>query len=522
MSPTRMAPDSREPKHPAYIDAHVSGRVGPPLISEAFDALCARAAARVAIRDGDRDLTFRDLLYWSLSISRALEPAVRETGQRVVLLLPNSAAFVAAFLAIARVGGVVAPLSPRYRMHEILSALNELDAAAFIIDARFLQRLREVTPALERVPTILDLSDHAPRVVERGQGRGRALSAGLSPPLLQLCSSGTTGAPKWIVRSHAHVLAELVALRRAFVLDGHDRFLGVASFSHVNGLVRTMLSAMTIGATLYPVEQFRRREILDLLTRERITFFGGVPPMFVALGQTPVRGDVDLSAMRVAFSSSAPLLPVDAHRFHERYGVWVRQLYGSTETGTISVNRYPHPEEWLESVGTPLDGVCVEVVDDTCTPVQPGRDGKIVITSPFAASEYLDNPAATAESFRHGRYFTGDLGHRDDAGALSITGREKLLLNRGGFKVNPYEVEAVIKQHRKVAEAVVFGVLGRHGEDIVCCCVVPSAPCTAEEILEHCSERLSEFKIPARVEFRDVLPVSPSGKILRTHLPGVQ
>jgi long-chain acyl-CoA synthetase len=495
---------------------------GHRLISEAFDEVCARAGARVAIRGGDRDLPFRELLHWTQSISRLLEPALREPGQRVALILPNSAAFVAAFFGIARVGGVVAPLSPRYRTQEILHYLNDLDATAVVGDFRFLQRARDLLPALKRTPAVLDVSGQAARLIERGQGPGQALRSGTSPPLLQQYTSGSTGVPKRIVRSHASVLAELEALRRTFDLSERDRFLGAAPFSHVNGLVRTMLTAMTVGAALYTVEEFRRREILDVLTRERITFFGGVPPMFVILSQTPVRGDEDLSALRVVFSSSAPLLPADNRQFHERFGVWIRQLYGSTETGTISVSRRPDPEECLESVGTPLDGVRVEVVDDSGTRLPPDHEGELVIASPFAAAEYLDNPIATAESFRHGRYFSGDLGRKSRAGDLILTGRRKLFLNRGGFKVNPYEVEAVIKQYPKVAAVAVFGVPGRHGDDIVCCCIVPSARCTTQEILAHCSERLAEFKIPARVEFREALPTTPSGKILRTQLSSVR
>lgn len=491
------------------------------LLSEVFDQLCARAGAREAIRSGNQTLTFRELLHWSQSISRALEPAVREAGQRVALMLPNSAGFVAAFFGIARLGGVIAPLSPRYRAQEILYFMNDLDAAALVSDVRFLHRAREVMPALERTPAVLDVSARAVRMVERGQGRGRALRVGASPPLVQLYTSGSTGVPKRIVRSHAHILAELKTLRRTFGLSDRDRFLGAAPFSHVNGLVRTMLAAVTTGATLYPVEEFRRREILELLTRERITFFGGVPPMFVILSQTPRRGDEDLSALRVVFSSSAPLLPADNRQFHARYGVWVRQLYGSTETGTISVSRHSNPEACLESVGTPLDGVRVEVVDDAGAPLPPGQEGELAIASPFAASEYLDNASATAENFRLGRYFPDDLGRIDGTGSLTITGRKNLLLNRGGFKVNPYEVEAVIRQHPKVAEVAVFGVPGRHGDDIICCCIVPRAPCATEEILVHCSERIAEFKIPARIEFRETLPASPSGKILRSQLAGV-
>jgi long-chain acyl-CoA synthetase len=238
--------------------------------------------------------------------------------------------------------------------------------------------------------------------------------------------------------------------------------------------------------------------------------------MFVVLGQTPARSDVDLSTLRVAFSSSAPLLAADVARFRDRYGVIVRQLYGSTETGTISFDREERRSPG--SVGTPLPGIRVDVVDDQGRPLPAAEEGELVVTSPFAATGYLGNAAATAESFRDGRYFTGDLGRRDAAGAVIITGRKKLLINRGGFKVNPYEVEEAIRTHPKVREVAVVGAPGPHGDEVVRAVIVAREPCTAEEILAHCGGLIADFKIPARIDFVDALPTSPTGKILRADL----
>jgi long-chain acyl-CoA synthetase len=279
-----------------------------------------------------------------------------------------------------------------------------------------------------------------------------------------------------------------------------------------------MMSAMYAGATLYPVDEFKRREILDLITRERITFLGAVPQIFSILGQTPIRGEVDLSSLRVVFSSSAPLLPADNRRFHERYGIIVRQLYGSTETGSISFNRHPAPESCLESVGTAIEGVRVEVVDEKGQALPPGQEGELTIASPFAASGYLGNEVATRESFRDGAYFSGDVGTKDARGYVTITGRKKLMINRGGFKVNPYEVEAAIKEHPKVVDVAVYGAPSPQGDDLVCAVIVSSEACTTEEILMHCRDRIADYKIPARIEFRDTLPKSATGKLLRAQL----
>jgi len=488
-------------------------------LSDAFDALCARQPGRVAIHEAGQEVTYAQLLDWSQRISRAIAPAVRIPGQRVAVMLPNGAAFVAAFFGGARIGAVVAPMNPGYGSHDLASHLDDLDAAALLADAATIERADATLVTLPRAPALFEVArvDGA-RALRPGTTAGVPLPAHDGAPLLQQYTSGSTGTPKRVIRTHANLLAELDCLRDTFAVTEADRFLGVAPFFHVNGLVRTMLTSMYSGATLYPVPEFRRRDVTALLTAERISFLGGVPQIFAILGQTPLRGHVDLSALRLVFSSSAPLMPADSKRFQDQYGVVIRQLYGSTETGTISFNTHPDPESCRVSVGGALRGVRVEVRDAEGRPLPAGQEGELAIASPFTTVGYYGNPEATAESFRDGFYFSGDLGIMDPDGCIRLTGRKKLLINRGGFKVNPYEVEDVIKSHPKVEEVAVYGALSASGDDVVCCAIVAPAGCTTEEILLHCKARLADFKVPARIEFRDSLPKSPAGKILRGQL----
>jgi long-chain acyl-CoA synthetase len=321
-----------------------------------------------------------------------------------------------------------------------------------------------------------------------------------------------------VIRTYGNLLFELERLATAFHVGEEHRFLGAAPFSHVNGLVRTMLTSMFVGATLHPMRQFHRRGALELIARERITFFCAVPYMFIVLADTPIRGTVDLSSLQTVLSASAPLLPDDSRRFQAKYGHWVRQLYGSTETGTISVNLDPDPAAHLESVGLPLPDVRVDVVDDFGRPVAAGVEGEVVIASPGAITGYAGNAEATAASFREGFYRSGDLGRKGVDGHLTLTGRTKFLINRGGFKVNPLEVEQAIQSHPKVREVAVVGVPAPHGDDVVRSVVVASGSCTAEEIVRHCEGRIADYKIPSRIEFRDALPKSETGKLLRQKL----
>ena len=487
-------------------------------LADVFDRTATRDPERLAVRDG-RDWTYRELRAWSAAVTDALAPHCREPGQRVGLMMPNSAAYVAAFYAIARAGAVIAPLTVRYRSQELVYYLGDTQATAIVVPPALLAIVEETVATLAAPPAILVVDDAGGvEVAVAGAAAGRPAEAAGSPPLLHQDTSGSTGAPKRVIRTHGQLLFELERLARTFGLGPEDRLLGAAPFTHVNGLVRTMMTSMYVGGTLFPVREFRRREVLELVTRERITYFGAVPSLFVILADTPVRGDVDLSSLRTVFSASAPLLPADNRRFRAKYGHWIRQLYGSTETGTISVNLDPDVERSLASVGRPLPDVRFDVVDDAGRAVAPGEEGEVRIASPGAVTRYDGNPEATASAFRDGWYWSGDLGRLSADGALTLTGRKKLLINRGGFKVNPLEVEDAIASHPKVREVAVVGAPGPHGDDVVRCVIVATEACTVDEIVAHCAARIADYKIPSRIEFRDALPKSDTGKLLRHKL----
>lgn len=490
----------------------------PTTVADAFDQKAAAAPKRLAVRE-IRDWTYEALAAWSTDVTLALAPWCRIPGQRVGLMMPNCAGYVAAFYGIARAGGVVAPLNVRYRRQELHYYLGDTQATAVVVPPDLLATVEEAIADLAAPPALLVVDDDGGCTVARpGTAEGRPVADTESPPLLHQYTSGSTGAPKRVIRTHAQLLFELERLARLFTLDADARLLGAAPFTHVNGLVRTMMTSMFVGGTLYPLREFRRREALDLVTRERITYFGAVPSLFVILADTPVRGSVDLGSLRTVFSASAPLLPADNERFHAKYGHWIRQLYGSTETGTISVNLAADVTGSLGSVGLPLPDVRFDVVDDQGRAVPTGAEGEVRIASPGAIRSYDGNPEATASSFRDGWYWSGDLGRLDANGALTLTGRTKLLINRGGFKVNPLEVEEAIAAHPKVREVAVVGAPSGHGDDVVRCVIVAAEPCTPEEIVAHCATRIADYKVPSRIEFRDSLPRSDTGKLLRHEL----
>jgi long-chain acyl-CoA synthetase len=261
----------------------------------------------------------------------------------------------------------------------------------------------------------------------------------------------------------------------------------------------------------------RRQRALELLESERVTIFPGVPFNFRLLAEAPNGGD--LSALRLCFSAGTALPRTSFDAFAEKFGVPVRQLYGCTEAGTLTANVDPDPVATFESVGTPVGEVQVQVLDDDGVEVDAGEVGEVAVSSPALTSGYSDMEELNKVAFKDGYFRTADLGRLDGEGRLYITGRKKLLIEVGGYKVDPIEVEDVVVAHPKIREAVVVGVAGEiPGEEVVKAVVVLSEDCEERELLDFCQDRLANFKVPRMVEFRDEIPRSPLGKVLRKYL----
>jgi long-chain acyl-CoA synthetase len=283
-----------------------------------------------------------------------------------------------------------------------------------------------------------------------------------------------------------------------------------------------LFSCAASGATLVILRDpqpflLQRRKAMELIERERATIFPGVPFNFRLMAEAPT--GADLSSLRLCFSAGTALPRKSFEAFGERFGVLVRQLYGSTETGPITANMSDDPVSSFESVGAPVQGVSVSVVDDDGNAVPPGEIGEVTVASPAASNGYAGADAASQAAFRDGSYFTGDLGRLDEDGLLYLEGRKKLLIEVGGYKIDPIEVQDVLAAHPAVGETIVVGVAGDvEGEEVVKAVVVPASDCDEAELIAFCRERLANFKVPRTVEFRDEIPTSPLGKILRKYL----
>ena len=471
---------------------------------------------RLAVVDKDVAVSYSELERRITSMAAELRDRGADQGDRVGLLLPNSLDFVVSYFSILALGAIVVPLNDHYQESELLYFLDTC-GVSLLVTARSFEPLCKKVLGLREAPCTLFFVDEQTLDAVQRPTSFMDFGVAIDPdsPVMYQFSSGSTGRPKRIARSHAKLVFELNSLARTLSLTNEDRFVGVAPFSHVNGLTRSMMASMRAGATLYPLPKFERQAVADLVQNQQISMFIAVPFMFSVLAQSNFRRQPGFSSLRLAVSASAPMPTKFNQMFRDRFGIYVRQLYGSTETGTISVNLSPTPDTSLDSVGTPIAGVEVDLFTDDGRAAQMGEMGECAVKSPAAITGYEDLPEVNKEAFRDGYFFTGDLGRRDAEGALYLIGRKKFFINKGGYKIDPRSIEELLEEHPKVDEVVVLGVPTPYEDERVKAVIVPNGPCTQEEILDHCRGKIADFKIPSVIEFRDSLPKSPTGKTPR-------
>ena len=434
------------------------------------------------------------------------------SGDAVAILLPNGVAAAAAVLALGRLGAVAVPLSPQSKPAELEFVSRDARVAAVLTDDRGAARVEGLAAR-----TIIGLEalieDHTP------------VAASVRPDDVAVYqySSGSTGRPKRVPRTHAQLAAEARAYAAATGLTADDTILCAIPLFHSYGLGCCLLAAAHSGAALALLAAsqpfaIQREAALDVLEREGVTVFPAVPFMLRILAEAPRAAD--LSALRLCFSAASALPPETFAAFHRRFGVPVRQLYGLTEAGAVTVNADGEPWATARTVGRPLPGVELDILDSAGRPLGPGRIGEVAIRSPAMTRGYAGvDDAVNQQAFAGGRFLTGDRGRVGEDGRLVLTGRRKLVIDVRGDKVDPIEVEDVLAVHPKVREVVVVGVpSGIAGEELVKAVVVPRERCGDRELIRFCGERLANHKVPRLVEFRDEIPRSPLGKVLRKDL----
>jgi long-chain acyl-CoA synthetase len=490
------------------------------LVGDLLDRASEAHGERPALVHGDERLTYAALRERVDGVAGALAARGLGPGDAIAIVLPNVPAFAIAFFAVARLGGVVVPMNTQFKEPELDFAFRDSGVRAVITDARGEAGCGTVVSALDASVQLFTAD-----ALEAMAGRGASLAApdrrGDDDMVFQY-SSGSTGRPKRVPRTHRQLCAEADGIVATEALTPDEVIFATIPLFHTYGMGCCLLAAVRSGAALVLFEDphpfvLTREHALSIIERERVTVFPAVPFTFRLLAEAP--GTAEVGSVRLWFSAANALPRATFDAFGTRFGAAVRQLYGCTEAGAVTINVDEDPWGTAASVGRPMRDVEVAVLGPEGETLEPGRIGEIAIRSPAMTRGYAGMEELNRQAFSGGFFLSGDRGRLDDEGRLFITGRTKLLIDVKGDKVDPIEVEDVLAVHPKVREVVVVGVRsGVEGEELVKAVVVPEGPCQERELVRYCRERLADYKVPQTVEFLDEIRKSPAGKVLRKYL----
>jgi long-chain acyl-CoA synthetase len=472
---------------------------------------------RIALRLDEASMTYRELDQASARVAGLLEDRGVKPGDRVAIVLPNLPAFAVIYYGILRVGGVIVPMNPLLKAREVAYHLgdsgaglvfawqgvaDEVGIGAKKADAEMIgvdqATLADLLATASPVHDVADRDDDDTAVI--------------------LYTSGTTGQPKGAELTHTNLTRNVEVLCADLLqLTPDDVIFGGLPLFHSFGQTCTLNAAVASGAGLTLLPRFDPGQALQILAGHHATVFAGVPTMYGALLAQPDKASYDVSALRVCVSGGSAM-PVEVLRgFEEAFGCKVLEGYGLSETSPVASFNHPDRERKPGSIGTPIRGVEMRVVDLNGRDVPQREVGEIVIRGHNIMKGYWQQPEATAAAIPDGWFRTGDLGRMDEDGYFAIVDRKKDLIIRGGFNVYPREVEEVLYEHPAVAEAAVIGVPhAQLGEEVAAAVALkPGASATPDELRDHVKSQVAPYKYPHKLWIVDALPKGPTGKILK-------
>jgi long-chain acyl-CoA synthetase len=520
-----------------------------------LDDAAKRWPDRAAVVFEGRTLSYARLAELSWRFGGALAAMGVGKGTKVGLILPNCPQGVAAFFGALRIGAVVVQNNPLYTQRELTHQLRDAGVEVVVcLDLVYdkVRALREdagireviVTSVLDEMPAVKRLlgpytkqGKAATAPVGAGEpvrrwrevlrsSPGPAAEAAVDPEgdlaLLQY-TGGTTGVSKGVMLSHSNLRANAEQCVAWFPnLDlGGETMLAALPFFHVYGLTLCLTFGARIGATLVLLPRFEVDKVLEAIDKHRPTLFPGVPTMYVAINRAVASGGHDLSSIKACLSGAAPLPVEVAEEFERNSGGRLVEGYGLTETSPVTHANPILGKRKVGTIGMPIPSTLARVVDpkDPGTERPPGETGELAIKGPQVMRGYWNRPDETAAVLRDGWLLTGDMATMDDEGYFAIVDRKKDLIIAGGFNVYPREVEEVLYEHPKVLEACVAGVPDPYLGEIVKAYIVPrDGGVEEQELLRYLRDKLARYKVPRKIEFRDELPKSMIGKVIRRKL----
>ncbi len=494
-----------------------------------------------AQRQETREYTNIEIAREATQLAAGLRSLGIEKGDRVIVMMLNCPEVIIAYQAIARVGAVIIPVMPLLKAPEV-HYIAQNSAAKAIITSPILLPL--LNAALAGVPTMRyvipagDEGTQPPKsvascevlsyknVMERGRASGDDYLADLAgigltadDTAVILYTSGTTGNPKGVELTQRNIISNTVAGRGDNTNSEQETNvqLAILPLAHAFGLTVSNIGYLT-GTKYIMHPRFDTNAVLSAIERHHVNAFAGVPAMFVALLYTPDADKYDTSSLRYCVSGSAPLPLAVLEGFQKKFGCQILEGYGLSEATTVLTGHTLNMPVKPGSVGKPIPGVELRIVDEDDREVASGEVGEIIARGPNIMKGYYNMPEATASTLHNGWLHTGDMGKFDEDGYLYIVERKKDLIIRGGFNIYPRDVEEVLNSHPAVIESAVIGVPSERMGEEVKAYVVKRGEVDAETLKAYCREKLANYKTPGEIEFVELLPRNGVGKIDKKEL----
>jgi long-chain acyl-CoA synthetase len=479
----------------------------------------ARQPERTAIKLDDVELTYAQLDGASAHVAGLLEQHGFQRGDRVGVMLPNVPYFPVVYYGILRAGGVVVPMNVLLKEREVAFYLGDSGAELLFAWHEFGEAARPGAQAAGAEP--IEVAPGFEQQVGAAPAKPETADVADDDTAVILYTSGTTGKPKGAELTHANLYVNArTKLETLIQLSEEDVILGALPLFHSFGQTAAMNAGLMAGACLSLLPRFDPVKALQIMERDRVSVFLGVPTMYTAMLAVPEAERPDTSSLRVCISGGASL-PVEVLRaFEGQFGVKILEGYGLSETSPVASFNHPDRERKPGSIGTPIREVEMKVFDEDDREVPQGEVGEIVIKGPNVMKGYWQRSEATAEAMRGGWFHTGDLAKVDEDGYFFIVDRKKDLIIRGGYNVYPREVEEVLYEHPAVAEAAVVAVPHAElGEEVGAAVALKAgAEATPEELQAFVKERVAAYKYPRHVWLVPELPKGPTGKILKREI----
>lgn len=484
------------------------------MIGESLRRVALANRDRVAIVDGDQRLTYGDLLERVQGARAWLGSTLNcKPGDVIAAALENSWQFAACLFAVSEMGCILMPCNTEWRAAELIPLAGRLGFRGAIVSPRLIAEWRQVPYELlgAGIVTVAQLPN--------GSNAG-ALFSGASPrpddPALYLCTSGSTGAPRLVPRSHHNLIANAENVARALAIGPGRTLLGVVPFHYSNGLNNSLLTPLLSGATVIMMPKFTPGACAERVYREQVDTLLGSPFLFGSLLEG-VREPAMLASLQHCFTAGGRIPSGVVERWQDRFGVRIRQFYGMTEAGVMAIEgaAADGPHHAGVRMGKVLRGVEAVVLGHDGVQLGPGEIGELAVRSAAVMQGYLGDPELSRSRFHESYFRTGDLGYVDSAGNLYLTGRIGRVLNIAGVKVDPVEVERAVEMLASVASCHVDTVSNGVGGEVIRARVVPREgfELTRREIIEQCRQQLAEYKFPRVVEFLKDSPANIGGKI---------